>query len=80
MTGGDVPTGAIPVVAGLAPRVRLVAQAGSKDETAIACRRVVTLIGSRAGCKVNLRHKRVSPVHVAIVNTGSEVVDVDLVS
>jgi pSer/pThr/pTyr-binding forkhead associated (FHA) protein len=41
---------------------------------------VVTLIGSREGCKVNLRHRRAAPVHTALVNDGSEVIAVDLLT
>lgn len=46
----------------------------------IQCRRVVTLLGSRPGCKVTLKHKAVSPVHLAIVNDGEEVHAADLVT
>jgi pSer/pThr/pTyr-binding forkhead associated (FHA) protein len=41
---------------------------------------VVTLIGSREGCKVNLRHRRAAPVHTALVNNGSEIIAVDLLT
>lgn len=41
---------------------------------------MVTLIGSRPGCKVNLRHKSISAVQTAIVNTGSELVAIDLLT
>jgi len=41
---------------------------------------VVTLIGSREGCKVNLRHRRTAPVHTALVNNGSEIIAVDLLT
>ena len=57
------------------PRVQLVTDHG---ETRVDCRRVVTLIGSREGCKVRLRHPRVSPIHAAIVNDGSHVLAIDL--
>jgi pSer/pThr/pTyr-binding forkhead associated (FHA) protein len=46
----------------------------------VDCRRVVTLIGSRDGCKVCLRDRDVSPAHVAIVHDGSRVLALDLVT
>ena len=57
------------------PRVQLVTDHG---ETRVDCRRVVTLIGSRSGCKIRLRHPHVSPVHAAIVNDGAHVIAIDL--
>lgn len=41
---------------------------------------MVTLIGARSGCKVNLRHRSIAPVQVAIVNTGEDVIAVDLLT
>ncbi len=38
----------------------------------------MTLIGSRAGCKINLQHPNVAPVHAAIVHTGSRLLACDL--
>jgi pSer/pThr/pTyr-binding forkhead associated (FHA) protein len=55
-------------------------RSGRGEGTTIDCRRVVTILGSRKGCKVNLRHPKISAVHVAIVNTGSDVFAVDLVT
>jgi pSer/pThr/pTyr-binding forkhead associated (FHA) protein len=46
----------------------------------ILCRRALTLLGSRAGCKVTLKHKGVAPVHAAIVVNGEKVHAVDLVT
>lgn len=46
--------------------------------TRVDCRRVVSLIGSREGCKVRLRHPQVAPVHAAIINNGSQVLAIDL--
>jgi len=40
----------------------------------------VTLIGSREGCKVNLKHRRAAPVHTALVNNGTEIIAVDLLT
>ena len=80
MTAGKNTSQQIPLIAESAPRVRLVVESGSDAQAPINCRRVVTLIGSRSGCRINLRHRRVAPVHVALVNTGTHVVAVDLVS
>ena len=80
MSTSDFPVTAIPAVADSAPRLNLVVQKGPQSGTRIPCRRVVTLIGSREGCKVNLRHRRAAPVHSALVNNGYEVVAVDLLT
>jgi len=80
MSTGDLPVTAIPAVADSAPRLNLVVQKGPQSETRISCRRVVTLIGSREGCKVNLKHRRAAPVHTALVNNGSEIIAVDLLT
>ncbi len=80
MTAGDKATRANLIVAEAAPRLSLVLRPGTEDETSITCRRVVTLLGSRPGCKVNLRHHRVAPVHAAIVNDGSRILAIDLVT
>ena len=69
-----------PVVARAAPRVRLVVEGGGDSGMRIKCRRVVTLLGSRLGCKIALKHKSVSPVHLAIVNDGEQIHASDLVT
>lgn len=69
-----------PLAGQAAPRLSLVANPGSKDELRIECRRVVTLIGSRTGCKITLSHARVAPVHAAIINNGETLLAVDLVT
>lgn len=46
----------------------------------ISCNRVVTLVGSRHGVRVNLHCDKVAPVHLAIVNDGNEVYAVDMLS
>ncbi len=79
LTTGEEPNQANPIVADSAPRLRLVHRAIEGDKI-IECRRVVTLIGSRPGCKVNLQHRSVAGVHAAIVNDGSRVLAVDLVT
>jgi pSer/pThr/pTyr-binding forkhead associated (FHA) protein len=69
-----------PVVPGSAPQVRLTVMRGPGEGSTITLRRTVSLLGSRDGCKVLLRHAEVSPVHCAIVNTGYDVILRDLVS
>lgn len=80
MATRDGPTQAGPVTADSAPRVHLVVNSGTEAGSRIRCRRVVTLLGSRSGCKVTLRDGRVSPVHVAIINDGLQVWACDLVT
>jgi pSer/pThr/pTyr-binding forkhead associated (FHA) protein len=72
-----VPT---PRVSASAPQVTLIVQKGAKKGMRIACRRVVTLIGSREGCKVRLADDAIAPAHLAIVNAGQHVTAVDLLS
>ena len=69
-----------PIVADSAPILQFISKPGTEEETRIRCRRVVTLIGSRPGCKLTLRGRAIDPVHLAIVNNGSEVVAADLVT
>lgn len=69
-----------PILPDAAPHVQLVIQAGSHECMKISCHRVVTLLGSRDGCKVTLKHKRVSPVHLALVNNGLQIFAIDLVT
>lgn len=69
------PVSPAPMTPSAGSRVQLVTDHG---ETRVDCRRVVTLIGSRPGCKIRLRHPKVSPIHVAIVNDGAHVLAVDL--
>jgi pSer/pThr/pTyr-binding forkhead associated (FHA) protein len=71
---------AVPFVAESAPALRLVIQKGSQKGTRLSCRHWVTLIGSRAGCKIRLPHERVSPVHAALINDGKKITAVDLLS
>ncbi len=46
----------------------------------ILLRRAASVLGSRPGCKVRLKHADVSGVHSVIVNTGNEVFLRDLLS
>jgi len=76
----DATSPGVPFSEPTGPAVRLTVQRGSHEGAVIECRRVVTLIGSRPGCKIQLNHPLVSPVHVAIVNDNGEAYAVDLVS
>ena len=80
MSTGEESIQGVPAVVEGAPRVTLLTDARGRGGVKIACRRIVTLIGSRQGCKIVLRHGRVSPVHAALINTGTEVLAVDLVT
>jgi pSer/pThr/pTyr-binding forkhead associated (FHA) protein len=80
LSEGEQPTQGNPIAGGSSPRLFLTLHPGTDHESQIRCRRVVTLLGSRKGCKIHLQHRRVSPVHVAIVNDGSQVIAVDLVT
>lgn len=70
----------IPIVGEGSPHLTLVANEGTEKEISIRCRRAVTLIGSRDKCKILLRHDRVSQVHAVIINSGTKLVVVDLLS
>lgn len=61
---------------------RLVASifSGSGTGKTVELRRAVSLVGSRPGCKITIRHPDVSAVHCAIINTGDEIYLRDLVS
>lgn len=76
----EPPPSVIPTVLGTAPQLSLVLRPNTSEASTVPCRRVVTLLGSRPGCKVTLQHPRVSPVHLALVNTGTRLVAIDLVS
>ncbi|MCH7925948.1 MAG: FHA domain-containing protein [Planctomycetes bacterium] len=69
-----------PIVPDSAPRLSLVPMSGGGSGKPIECRRCVTLLGSRKGCKIVLKRKTVAPAHVAIVNTGAHIYAVDLVT
>lgn len=80
MTDNARPSQANPLVAKAAPQLSLVATAGMDDERTIPCHRVVTLLGRRQGCKITMQHGRIAPVHVAVVNDGTQIIAVDLVT
>ena len=74
------PSQGVPQATGAALWVRLVVRGGPHAGTETACSRVVTLVGSREGCKVALRHPQVAPVQAALVNDGFQVLAIDLVT
>lgn len=80
MTRGESANPCAPLVPETGVQVHLIVRSGSNGGQAIACRRVVTLIGSRPGCKVHIAHPQIAPVHAAIVNTGSEIILLDLLT
>lgn len=73
-------TDGAPIVPESGPRLSLVPIGKGSPGTPIECRRCVTLLGSRNGCKIVLKRKTVAAAHVAIVNTGAHVYAVDLVT
>jgi pSer/pThr/pTyr-binding forkhead associated (FHA) protein len=74
------PNPALPAIEADAPLPVLVVEDDEGGRRRIQCPRVVTLLGGRPGCKVRLNHRRVSPVHAALVHDGSRVHVVDLVT
>lgn len=69
-----------PLVPAGSQRLTIVAESKDVPGHRARCRRVVTLIGSRVGCKFRLDHPKVLGTHTAIVHTGSSIVAVDLLS
>jgi pSer/pThr/pTyr-binding forkhead associated (FHA) protein len=63
-----------------APRISLSVIRGPGQGATVSLRRVLTIIGTREGCKVRLRHPDVSPVHCAILYTGFDLFVRDLIS
>ncbi len=63
-----------------APRVRLAILSGPGKGQTVELTRCVSVIGSRRGCKLQLKSADISAVHCAIVNSGDEVYLRDLVS
>ena len=63
-----------------APKVTLTIVGGPGKGQVIDLGRCVTLIGSRPGCKLQLKSQEVSAVHCAVVNTGEGVFLRDLAS
>jgi len=77
MAESNLPQSAIPPVAESSPQASLFLREGPSKGATVPCRRVVTLIGSREGCKVVLNHRRVAPVHLVLVNDGATIKAVD---
>ncbi len=77
--GTDIPR-QFPLVSENAPKVRLSVLRGPGEGATIRLRRILSLIGSRPGCKVALNHRGVAAVHCAVVNTGAVVFARDLVT
>lgn len=77
MTETNLPQSAIPPVAESAPHASLFLREGPSKGATLSCRRIVTLIGSREGCKIVLNHRKVAPVHLVLVNDGMTVKAVD---
>jgi len=69
-----------PTVADSAPHLTLLIKKGQTKGTRIPCRRVVTLLGTRPGVRVNLQHEKIAPIHLAFVNDGTKVFAVDMLS
>ncbi len=63
-----------------APRVRLGILSGPGKGQTVELTRCVSVIGSRRGCKLQLKSADISAVHAAIINTADEVYLRDLVS
>ena len=74
------PNPALPLIDAGAPMPVLIAEDDEGGRRRIECTRVVTLLGGRPGCKVRLNHRKVAPVHAALVHDGSRVHVVDLVT
>jgi len=77
MSDANLPQSAIPQVADSAPIASLLVTKGPTTGAAVPCRRIVTLVGSRDGCKVVLKHDKVAPVHLVLVNDGATIKAVD---
>lgn len=80
MTQADPTISPSPHLPDSAPHVTLFVRKAQDTGLRIHCNHVVTLIGSRPGVRVNLKSDHVSPVHLAIVNNGTEVFALDMLS
>lgn len=70
----------IPIATTSTPQVTLKVVEGSGEKIDIECRRLVTTIGAQPNCKIVLPHRKVSALHVAIINNGEHVYAIDLLS
>ena len=70
----------LPLIEAGAPTPVLIAEDDEGGRRRIQCARVVTLLGSRPGCKVQLKHRQIASVHAALLHDGAQVHVVDLVT
>lgn len=78
VTSGETITDQVPCVPSGAPVVTLTICSGPGEGQSIKLRRVASLLGARAGCKLVLRHPTIDRRHCVIVNTGSTLLLRDL--
>ncbi len=69
-----------PTIASGSPKLKLSLTSGSQVGLRVSCHRVVSLLGSREGCKIHIPDRRISPVHLAFINDGSSIKAIDLLS
>ncbi|NOX59798.1 MAG: FHA domain-containing protein [Planctomycetes bacterium] len=79
-TAGDNGVHKAPRLPKSAPRVRLTILSGPGKGQSLELTRCVSILGSRRGCKLQLKSPDISAVHCAIVNTTEDVYLRDLVS
>ncbi|HNQ24963.1 MAG TPA: FHA domain-containing protein [Phycisphaerae bacterium] len=77
MAGPQESPGDFPAVEQGSPEFDLLLEAEGRPARRIACRRVLTLIGTRPGCKIVLKHANVAPIQVLLVNDGTRIVASD---
>ncbi|MEE9295923.1 MAG: FHA domain-containing protein [Phycisphaerae bacterium] len=70
MTSGETIADQVPCVPAGAPVVTVTICSGPGEGQSIKLRRVASLFGTKAGCKLVLRHPRIDGRHCVIVNTG----------
>lgn len=70
----------MPAVNDGSPKLTLTLTSGTQSGLRVPCHRIVTLVGAREGCKVHLPDKRIAPVHVALINDGTKVSAIDLLT
>lgn len=78
MTSGEYIRDQAPCVPDGAPLLTVTICAGPGEGQSIQLRRAVSLLGTRAGCKLVLRHPQIERRHCVIVNTGLQFVLRDL--
>lgn len=80
MSNQGVVRAPIPDAAPTAPKLALILASGPQKGLRVDCHRIVSLMGSREGCKIHVPDPRVSPAHVALVNDGTKITAIDLVT